>query len=176
MRAIILNRNPPPSSLFKYSKDLTNVKSHNSVLLNIVNDSSRWNNPHIGIDVKIPLGNNFYISGILSRFTYKNVIKAVNSSITHEEEVLLHMGSPFANPSFSKQFPITMTVHDSPKALFQAGLYRMGSESNSEYSKRMKLTRILYNKAMNLPYLCTNSKHVGQSIKEFGYDGEIYGG
>ena len=173
MHALVVNRYPPPTSLYQYAHDLVEANSGRSTLLNIKNESPRWVNPHEGIDIKPSLNRNFFLSGLLSRFTFKEARKFI-LGVSPSYDFVVHLVAPFASPAFAHGFPTVVTIHDSPLALFKQGLYRKTDESVSTYNNRMRIVRIMYQKAMKLPFLSVNSKHIASAMKEFGYEGEIF--
>ena len=173
LQSFVLNRFPYPSSLYKYAVDLVEGNSPNSLLFNIITNSNKWNNSHSGTDFKVPFFNKFYISGLTSKFTFRNITNEILKISNKDMPSIIHLVSPFASPVFTHRYPITVTIHDSPKALFKQGLYRMEKETLRDYSIRMKLTKHLYKSAMKLPALCTNSYYVADSMREFGYGGKL---
>ena len=174
MHSLVFNRYPFPSSLYKYAVDLYEANRGKSQLLNIVTNQTRWQTKHSGRNVNVSLSNHFFISGIMSRFTFINARKLIEDYDRANEDIIVHMVSPFANPSFAKGFPITVSVHDSPESMFKKEEYRRLSESHTSYSLRMKMTKIFYNEAMKLPYLCVNSKHIADALRDYGYNGSIF--
>lgn len=173
MHSIIVNRFPPPTSLYHYAKDLADANSGNSALLNILTVSPKWKNTHSGIDIHPLLGHNFFISGLLSRFTFVQARRFIIRNLS-DNGTIIHMVAPFGSPAFAHGLPITATIHDSPKALFEQGLYRRMDEPASAYANRMRVSQIFYRMAMRLPFLSVNSKHVANSLLEYGYSGEIF--
>ena len=142
MYSLVFNRFPFPSSLYKYAVDLYEANRGKSQLLNIVTNQTRWQTKHSGRNVNVSLSNHFFISGIMSRFTFINARKLIEDYDRANEDIIVHMVSPFANPSFAKGFPITVSVHDSPESMFKKEEYRRLSESHTSYSLRMKMTKI----------------------------------
>ncbi|MEM0136427.1 MAG: glycosyltransferase [Thermoplasmatales archaeon] len=174
MNSLVVNRYPYPSSLYKYALDLLDGNAGESSLLNLLTNSNKWSNAHAGQDVKVVMSGNFYLSGLMSRLTFRNARRIIGEYQKNHEKIVVHMVSPFADPSFAAGFPRTVTIHDSPEAMFVKGEYRRSLESSSSYSIRMRMNRMLYAKAMKLPYLCVNSKHVAAAMKEYGYDGQTF--
>ena len=174
MHSVVINRYPYPSSLHRYAMNLFEGSAGDSSLVNIVTNSPKWSNPHIGQDVKVAFHKNFYISGLMSRRTFGNASRLITEIRRSRENVVVHLAAPFADPSFVRGFPVTVTIHDSPEAMFIKGQYRRLSEPLTSYSRRMRLTRMLYSRAMKLPYLCVDSNHVALALKEYGYEGETY--
>lgn len=174
MHSFVFNRYPFPSSLYKYAVDLYDANIGKSSLINIVTNRERWQKDHIGQDVKVALTRHFFISGMMSRFTYTNARKILENYERIKEDMVVHMVAPFADPSFAAGFPNTVSIHDSPESMFKKGEYRRLSEHFTSYSWRMRMTKILYDKAMKLPYLCANSQHVANALKEYGYNGDTF--
>ena len=172
MYSLVFNRYPYPSSLYKYAKDLYDGNSGESSLINIITDSSRWLNKHFGQDVNVVMPNHLYISGLMSRLTFRNARRIISEYKQIDERLIVHLAAPFANPSFAAGFPRTVTIHDNPESMFEKGEYRRSSEPLSSYSWRMRMTEMLYHKAMKLPYICVDSKHVAVSMNEYGYNGK----
>lgn len=174
MHSVVLNRFAHPSSLYKYAMDLVDGNYGNSELFNIVTNSSIWTKSHAGTDLRVKLSDNFFVSGIFSRWTFDSVKKNLNIIRRSYDDLTLHLVSPFADPHFISDIPVTVTVHDSPYALFVKGLYRRENESLAQYKRRMWISHKLYDRTMNLPLICVNSEHVGKSLKDYGYEGETF--
>lgn len=174
MHSAILNRYPYPSSLYKYAMDLIDGNPGNSELLNITTNSSKWGNEHAGVDMSVKLSKNFFISGIYSKWTFGAVKRALHDIVNNNPDLVVHLVSPFADPGFINDIPVTVTIHDSPDSMFVKGLYRRETEPDTDYKRRMKMNRSLYNHSLKLPLICVNSEHVAKSLKEYGYNGETF--
>lgn len=160
MQVFIMNRYPPLTSPYRWSKDLSTILGEDSIQINLIFQKEGWEIHHEGIDFHGKDGKLSFLNYSLPNFTFQDAVKYVKSN-NKKDKVVLHYTNQFSGVLNIKGVINIVNVQDSPHYL-----------ENNTLLERMYI-RKLYNSLKNVPFIITNTEVLRNELIDYGFSGHI---
>lgn len=160
-RIYIINRYPPPTSIYRYTNDLLSVFANSPTLVNLNFDPKevKFNNGDLNFSgkfLKFPSLNH-----VLRNISFRNFRKYIQTTTLYKGKVILHYTNQFSGTVHISNVVEVVSIHDSPFYV----------ENLSIFEKIYM--RTLYISLRDKPYIVTNTEHLKNELMRFGFKGEI---
>lgn len=164
---VIVNYWQPNTAIYRYTSFLSEISP--STLINVVDDRTKWEDAHLGIDFYGKFSKSF-LNVMFPKYSHHDLVNYLkridkNYTIFHytsQRDIKLNEG----NKTF-------FTVHDNPFSLFETDLYLNGTASRAQKLHR-EFAKFLFNhNCLNSQYIITDTDYVRNSLIKYGYKGYI---
>ena len=160
-RIFIINRYTPPTSIYRYTKDLLSVFGKRATLVNLNFYPRKIQFNDSGVNFSGRFARFFTLNHFLRGTAFANFRRYIEDETQGETKVILHYTNQFSGTFRIPKVTEILSVHDSPFYTANSSIF------NKIYM------RSLYNTLKEQPYVVTNTEHLKGELMSFGFTGEI---
>ncbi len=155
----IVNRYPPMSSPYRYAEDVFYSLDGKAEWINLIFDRKGWEKPHKGIDFQPAFGHVAFINHTFRDLSFHQAIRYVESKGGNN---LIHYTNQFSGILKVRGARRIISIHDSPYYIEKSGTL------NSIFMRR------LFSSLKDEEYVITQTEHLKNELRQFGFSGNIY--
>ena len=161
LKIFIINRYFPPSSVYRWTQDLSSIFGVKATVVNLIFNTKDANNIYSGTSfngkfIKFP-----YLNYLFQDIAFANARKYIENLSLYVDHAIIHYTNQFSGILKISGAKTIVNVQDSPYYV-----------EGSSFIERQYLMR-LYNSIKKQKYITTNTNHLKNELIDFGFEGEI---